>query len=329
MPQVRSLLEFGNLHLKLLCGEEGLSREIGSPDVNRPGLELTGCFDFFDPNRVQVFGRGEVRFVADYGGRADVRASVQRIFRSPIPCAVVTNGLTPPPILIEQGREEGVAVFGADVPTTRFYKRLYDSLEHFFSPSTLIHGTLVDIFGMGVLLLGESGAGKSECALELVSKGHTLVADDVVRVVCLSERVLQGTSPHLLRHYIEVRGLGIVDLSKLYGVRAIRREKQIDLVITLEDWRPETVVERVGLDRRVYTILGVDLPHLVIPVKPGRNISTIVEVGARDQRLKLMGVHSAQEFNERLMRKTAQGSGNSDSAGRGPDPAPRSERDEG
>jgi HPr kinase/phosphorylase len=307
MPKVRAFSEFKNLHLHLLCGEEGLDREVTSPDVNRPGLELTGCFEFFDPARVQIFGRGEVQFVNAHSSDPNVLAALDRIFQSPIPCAIVTNGLPVPEVLLERGKKQKVPVFGADIPTTRLYKRIYDSLEHFFSPSTLVHGTLVDIFGMGVMLLGESGAGKSECALELVSKGHTLVADDVVRVVCLGERVLQGSSPHLLRHFIEVRGLGIVDLSKLYGVRAIRSEKQIDLIITLEEWRPETVVERVGLDPRVYTIMGVDLPHLTIPVKPGRNISTIVEVGARDQRLKLMGVYSAREFNERLMEVTSPG----------------------
>jgi HPr kinase/phosphorylase len=197
-----------------------------------------------------------------------------------------------------------VAIFRTPIATTRLYKRLYERLEHFFSPTTLIHGSLVDILGMGVLLLGKSGVGKSECALELVSKGHSLVADDVIRVICLGERFLEGSSPHLLRHYIEVRGLGIVDLSKLYGIRAVRSRKQIDMVITLEDWQPDTYVERVGLDQHTYSILGVALPHIMVPVKPGRNISTIVEVGARDQRLKLLGTHSAQEFNQRLMRVT-------------------------
>jgi HPr kinase/phosphorylase len=307
MPLVQSLFEFANLRLHLLCGEEGLDREITSPDVNRPGLEITGCFDFWDPARIQIFGRGEVQYLAKYLDRPEVSGAVERIFSSPIPCALVTNAIEVPEILLEWGRKRQVPIFGIDMPTTRLYKRLYESLEHFFAPTTLIHGTLVDILGMGVLILGKSGVGKSECALELVSKGHTLIADDVVRVTCLGERLLEGTTPHLLRHYIEVRGLGIVDLSKLYGVRAIRRSKQIDMVITLEDWTPETKVERLGIDRHTHEILGVELPHLFIPVKPGRNISTIVEVGARDQRLKLMGVDSAMEFNERLLRATRGG----------------------
>jgi HPr kinase/phosphorylase len=305
MPQVSALLDFEDLHLHLLCGENGLHREILTTDVNRPGLELTGVFDYFDPERIQIFGRGEIQYLETHWDTPEVQGAVKTIFESPIPCVIVTNSSSVPECLLEWGRKEKVPIFMVDIPTTRLYKRLYDSLEHFFSPTTSVHGTLVDILGMGVLLMGKSGVGKSECALELVSKGHTLVADDVVRVTCFGERTLHGTSPHLLRHYIEVRGLGIVDLSKLYGVRAIRKTKQIDMVITLEEWKPDTVIERVGLNKQIYTILGVDLPHLVIPVKPGRNLSTIVEVGARDQRLKLMGVHSAREFNDRLMKLTA------------------------
>jgi HPr kinase/phosphorylase len=302
---VESIHSQENLHLTLLTGEDGLAREIKRADLNRPGLELAGCIEFFDPDRVQVFGGGEMHFLYEKGDDPAVAEILAKIFSSEVPCAIITNDLPATDAMLEQGRINRVPIFRTSLSTTRFYKRIYDSLEHYFSPSTLIHGTLVDILGMGVLLLGESGVGKSECALELVSKGHSLVADDVVRVVCLGDRILNGSCPHLIRHYIEVRGLGIVDLSKLYGIRAIRKEKSIDIVITLQDWKPETYVERVGIDRQVYELLGVEMPHLTIPVKPGRNISTIVEVGARDQRLKLMGINSAMEFNERLMKLTA------------------------
>ncbi|MCG3198880.1 MAG: HPr(Ser) kinase/phosphatase [Candidatus Omnitrophica bacterium] len=304
MVQVEILSEFKDLCLELLVGEEGLDREIKSADLNRPGLEVTGCFDFFDAERIQIFGGGEILFLEKYGSGEAAQASVERMFSSNIPCVIVTNDEKVPEVMVEAGRHHQVPVFRTAMSTTRLYKRLFECLERYFSPTTLLHGSLVDILGMGVLLMGDSGVGKSECALELVSRGHSLVADDVVRIICLGERVLQGSSPHLLRHYIEVRGLGIVDLSKLYGIRAVRREKQIDMVITLEDWKPDTHVERLGLDQQYYTILGVELPHLTIPVKPGRNISTIVEVGARDQRLKLLGVHSAQDFNKRLLKVT-------------------------
>lgn len=305
MIQVQSILSQENLHMTLLCGEEGLVREIRKSDLNRPGLELAGCVEFFDPDRIQVFGGGEMHFLYERGEDPAVSDILTKILGSEVPCAIITNDLPVTDAMLEQGRRNQIPIFRTPLSTTRFYKRIYEFLEHYFSPSTLLHGTLVDILGMGVLLLGESGVGKSECALELVSKGHSLVADDVVRVVCLGDRILNGSCPHLIRHYIEVRGLGIVDLSKLYGIRAIRKEKSIDLVITLQDWQPETYVERVGIDRQVYELLGVELPHLTIPVKPGRNISTIVEVGARDQRLKLMGINSAVEFNERLMRMTS------------------------
>ncbi len=305
MIQTESILSQENLQLTLLCGEEGLTREITKADLNRPGLELAGCIEFFDPGRIQIFGGGEMHFLYEKGADPAVGDIVRKIFTSELPCAIITNDLPPTDEMLKLGRENNVPMFGTSLSTTRFYKRIYEYLEHYFSPSSLIHGTLVDILGMGVLLLGESGVGKSECALELVSKGHSLVADDVVRVVCLGDRILNGSCPHLIRHYIEVRGLGIVDLSNLYGIRAIRKEKSIDIVITLQDWKPETYVERVGIDRQVYELLGVELPHLTIPVKPGRNISTIVEVGARDQRLKLMGVNSAMDFNERLLKMTA------------------------
>jgi HPr kinase/phosphorylase len=304
MVQVEILTEFSDLCLDLVSGQEGLEREIRSPDLNRPGLEVTGCFDFFDEERIQIFGGGEILYLEKYGDVPKVQMAINEMFDSQIPCVIVTNNEPVPEMMIEAGRREKVPVFRTAISTTRLYKRLFEHLEHYFAPTTLLHGTFVDILGMGILLLGKSGVGKSECALELVSRGHSLVADDVVRVVCLGERSLEGSSPHLLRHYIEVRGLGIVDLSKLYGIRAIRSKKQIDMVMTLEDWQPDTHVERVGLDQQTHTILGVSLPHLTIPVKPGRNISTIVEVGARDQRLKLLGIYSAQEFNQKLMRMT-------------------------
>ncbi|GMV67159.1 MAG: HPr(Ser) kinase/phosphatase [Candidatus Omnitrophica bacterium] len=306
MVQVGILQEFRDLGLNLVCGEEGLEREIRCVDLNRPGLEVAGCFEFFDEERIQIFGGGEMRYINTHQDSPALRETIHRIFQSRVPCVIITNDEETPDFLIEAGCQKKMPVFRTAISTTRLYKRLFESLEHFFCPTTLIHGTLVDILGMGILLIGQSGVGKSECALELVSKGHSLVADDVVRVLCLGERALQGSSPHLLRHYIEVRGLGIVDLSKLYGIRAVRREKQIDMVITLEEWKPETYVERVGLEQQYYSILGVSLPHLTIPVKPGRNLSTIVEVGARDQRLKLLGIHSAQDFNQKLMNMTRQ-----------------------
>jgi HPr kinase/phosphorylase len=307
MVQVGILLEFNDLCLTVISGEEALQREIQCVDLNRPGLEVTGCFDSFDENRIQIFGGGEIQYIRQRADREDLRKAILRIFRSKVPCVIVTNNEPVPTFMIEYGHDEKIPIFQSSISTTRLYKRLFDFLEHFFCPFTTVHGTLVDILGMGVLLLGESGAGKSECALELVSRGHSLVADDVVQVICLGERVLQGCSPHLLRHYIEVRGLGIVDLSRLYGIRAVRKEKQIDMVMTLEEWKPDSQTERVGLEQRSYSILGVSLPHYIIPVRPGRNVSTIVEVGARNQRLKLLGVNSAQDFNQRLMKTTSPG----------------------
>lgn len=293
------------LRLELLCGESGLGRVIHSPHLNRPGLELTGCFDYFDSARIQIFGQGEMLFLESRREHPETLENLRRIFKSDVPCAIVSNNGEVPECVCQVAEASQVPLFRTTMATTRLYKRLYETLEHYFSPSTLIHGTLVDVLGMGVLLVGQAGIGKSECALELVSRGNTLIADDVVQVTCFGEKILQGTSPNLLRHYLEVRGLGIIDVSKLYGVRAIRQEKQIDLVISLVEWNSETQVDRVGLDEQSYEIMGVMLPMVTVPVRPGRNISTIVEVGARNHRLKLMGIFCAQDFTDRVANKIA------------------------
>jgi HPr kinase/phosphorylase len=288
------------LSLELVAGQEGLQRKVTVPDINRPGLALAGYFDYFAFERIQVLGRTELSFLQGLG-----QDKVQEIFRKllewDVCCFVITQGLEVPEELLRAVEGKHVAVFKSLMPTTKLIADLTIYLEDKLAPETSLHGTLVDVYGIGALILGKSGIGKSECALDLVERGHRLVADDLVDIKRTAERILMGSGPELIRHHMEIRGLGIINIKNLFGIGAIRDRKRVELVINIEEWNENKEYDRLGLDELTYTILDVELPRIIIPVRPGRNLSIIIEVAAMNQRLKKSGYHTAREFNKTLI----------------------------
>ncbi len=305
MPEplpVRKLLEWDDLSLQVIAGEEGLRRCIERPELNRPALEMAGFFDKWQRDRVQVLGTGEIAFLESNRTQDGVRKNLERIFHSQPPCVVVTNGLPIFEEIITLANRFEVAVFSASHHTTIFTKRLWDHLEIELSPYVVKRGVLMDVFNVGVMISGPSSIGKSECALELLTKGHTFVADDLIliRGGQLSKLVGTGRSP--VPYHMEIRGIGIIDVSRMYGPRVVRLSKQIDMIAELEDWDNHKEYERLGIEGKTTKILGIDVPSYNIPVKPGRNVSTIVEVAVLDHKLKKSGVRMAKEFDEKLIQ---------------------------
>lgn len=298
---VDELLSDPLLNLSLIAGGKGLQRRITTSELNRPCLELTGYFDSFRAERIQVIGNGEITYIEAHQDEPAIRANIARILSAPVPCAIVTNDRPPPRPLAEEANRVGTPILSCPYTTTRTFKRLWEHLDAEFAPETTIHGVLIDIHDMGVLLLGDSAVGKSECALELIRRGFHLVADDMVAVKCLSDSVLVGRAAELLPYHMEARGLGIIDISRLFGAAAIRRDKRITLAITLVAWAEMANVDRTGLDDGTISILDVEVPHVSIPVSPGRNVGTLVEVAALNHKLKSLGIHSAKLMEEKLM----------------------------
>jgi HPr kinase/phosphorylase len=297
---VEELVQDPLLGLAVVAGTQGLSRRIRTSELNRPCLELTGYFDAFRPERIQVIGKGEVTYLEVHEGQPEIRDYVARILDDEVPCAIVTNGRQPPRLISERADATGIPVLTCPYSTTKLYKRLWEHLDTEFAPATSMHGVLMDIHDMGVLLLGDSAVGKSECALELIRRGFHLVADDVVKIKCLSDSQLEGRATDLLPYHMEARCLGIIDISLLFGVAAVRPAKRITLAITLVDWDLTTDYDRTGLENETKTILDVTIPHVLIPVRPGRNVGTLVEVAALNQKLKSLGINTAQLMDRRL-----------------------------
>ncbi len=299
---VSRLIELDNLELTVFAGKAGLSRLISSPELNRPALELAGHFEQLRAERVQIWGSGEVGFIERHADETELGKHIRRFFDSGIPCCVVTNGLKPPPLLIQAADEHDVPLLGSVHNTTRFTKRLWDYLEHELAPVVTLRGVLMDIYGIGTLITGQSGVGKSECALELMERGQTFVADDLIEVRAPHESRLLGRGRSPVPYHMEIRGVGIIDVNRIFGPRNIREDKQIDLLVELQDWTPNVEYERIGMDRHIREILGVKIPHVLIPVRPGRNISTIIEIAAINQKLRDQGVHMAAEFDRKLIQ---------------------------
>jgi HPr kinase/phosphorylase len=278
----------------------GMDREIREPTLNRPGLALSGFFTYFAEKRIQVLGAAELSYL----GSLNV-VEAQRRCRSlcgrPIPCLVIARGFEPPPYLLGEAAAAGIAVFISEMVTMNFLNAATIALSHEFAPSKSEYGSMVDILGVGTLIRGSSGIGKSECVLGLLERGHSLVSDDITRYRAIEGSELLGTSPDLTRHHMEVRGLGVINVMSIFGVGSVRLEKRLDLVVTLRDWAEMEDVDRTGLDQSFYELLGVRVPHVTIPVRTGRDLARLVEVAALDQKLKGMGRNSAQEFNERLL----------------------------
>ncbi len=293
--------EYG-LNLQLLAGAGGLGHRVSSPRIQKPGLALTGYTEHLHPDRLQVLGNTELSYLAQLEP-SSAMDHARALCAFPISCFIVTKGLTPPPTFLETADAAAIPVLSTPHQSSTFISLITKFLEEQLLPTTHLHGVLVDVLGVGVLLTGKSGIGKSECALDLVIRGHRLVADDMVFIKKKMPAALVGQSEQQIQHLMEIRGLGIINIKDLYGVSSIREKKIIDLVLELQDWNPDQEYDRLGIDDRRTTILGVELPHLLIPVRPGRNLGAIIEVAARNFLLKGMGYHSARDFQERLLSR--------------------------
>jgi HPr kinase/phosphorylase len=296
------LKEHNALDLVCIAGRKGLTRKMYQPDLNRPGLALSGFFDDFAFKRLQLFGRGECAYLEKLA-REDNWSAVERIFTFEIPCCIFTSGARPHPRFLEIAEEMKVPVLQTALTSSEFSLRIIRALSNIFAASKTIHGVLVEVSGMGVLILGDSGVGKSETALELIERGHRLVCDDAVEIRCVSGNILMGKGTNqMLGHHLEVRGVGIINIAQMFGIRAIREKKQIQMVMELELWNPDKDYERLGTHVQTMEILGVGLPYMRIPVKPGRNMAILIETAAMNERLKKLGYFSAQEFNQNVIK---------------------------
>ncbi|MDQ6611635.1 MAG: HPr(Ser) kinase/phosphatase [Gemmatimonadota bacterium] len=289
------------LELQLLGPSVGLDREITSPEASSPGLVLAGYINRFPHQRIQVLGETEITYLQALDGtqRAD---NLQQFFGFPIPCAFITKGLDPPEPFLRQAETAGVSVFRSALKTAEFYRLIKPFLADQFAPTTSLHGSLADIYGVGLFFTGKSGIGKSECVLDLVERGHRLVADDLVFVSRRGNDVLIGRGHELQRHHMEIRGVGILDIPAIFGIHAVRQQKRLEVMVVLEEWDADAVVDRTGLDTQTISILGVDIPRITVHLNPGKNITVIAEVIAMNHLLRYYrGYDTATAFNERLM----------------------------
>jgi HPr kinase/phosphorylase len=290
--------------LELICigGRIGLTREISIPDLNRPGLALSGFFDSFAYNRIQIYGRGEVAYLRKMEADSNVK-NLRQMFTYSIPCCIFAHNLVPSEAFFREAEGAHCPILQTALSTSEFSARLMRVLSDIYAPRQSIHGVLVEVYGLGILILGDSGVGKSETALELIKMGHRLVADDVIEIRCVSGNILMGSGANrIIAHHMEIRGLGIINLTHLFGVGAIRDKKQIQLVVKLEEWDSKKNYDRIGMDEKHVELLGVNIPQIEIPVKPGRNVPVIIATAAMNERLKKMGYNAAREFNKNILK---------------------------
>ena len=303
-PRIRDLFTRKGtpLELEQLTGDIGLDREIPSAEASSPGLVLAGYTSRFVGDRLHILGETEITYLAslDSGER---RASLERFFNFELPCIIITKSQTAPPELVALAEAKGVAVIRTALKTAEFYRRLKPFLDEAFAPGTSIHGSLADVYGVGLLFLGRSGIGKSECVLDLVERGHRLVADDMVQVTRRGVDILIGKGHEMAQHHMEIRGIGLVDIKELFGIRSVRQQKRIEVVVQLEDWDASREYDRTGLDTQQTQILDVAIPQVTVPLNPGKNLTVICEVVAMHHLLRYSGVDVARKFNERLIRQ--------------------------
>src|SRR3979490_1656496 len=288
------------LHLRLEGKRVGFHRKIREPTINRPGLALSGFYNYFAEKRVQVLGAAEQSYLESLSRRQRI-LRFRNLCARKIPCRVTWRGAHLDADVRGVAEEQQVAVFRTPMVTMRFINAATIAMEVDFSPSVTEFGSMVDILGVGVLIRGQSGIGKSECVLGLIERGYSLVADDVTRITSLEGRELMATAPALTRNHMEVRGIGIINVASIFGIGSIRIEKRLDLGVTLEEWESVEEIERVGIERESYEILGLKVPHVTLPVRPGRDIARLIEVAAMDQKLKGLGQNSAVDFNTKLL----------------------------
>ncbi len=292
--------------MDLLAAGDGLDRVITSPHIQKTGLALAGFHEYLKPGRVLIFGESEIRYLESLSADGRVM-SLRLALTLDFPCVLITGGFTPPAELVDEAERACVPLLKTAIATPTAIAKLSSMLEDSLADRTMLHAVLMDVLGLGVLITGESGIGKSECALDLIVRGHRLVADDAVEVRRRQETILIGTCPELTRHHMELRGLGVINIMELFGVASTRSSKRVELVVQLERWVPTREYERLGLDDVFFEILGLNVPLIRMPVAPGRNIAILVEVAARNQLLRSRGHHAARELAERLERSLLQG----------------------
>jgi len=302
--RVRDLLaQTGDpLQLETLTGDAGLDREIPSAEASSPGLVLAGYTARFVADRLHVLGETEISYLVSLTDAARHR-TLETFLAFELPCVIITKGQEPPSELLALAQARGVPVIRSRLKTAEFFRRLRPFLDQAFAPATTLHGSLADVYGVGLLFLGRSGIGKSECVLDLVERGHRLVADDVVHVTRRGADILIGRGHELSHHYMEIRGIGLIDIQALFGIRAVRQQKRIEVVVRLEDWDAAREYDRTGLNGQETTVLDVRLPLVSVPLNAGKNLTVICEVVAMNHLLRWTGVDSAQRFNERLIAR--------------------------
>jgi len=293
------------LQLELLHGRAGLHRLIKEGSINRPSLALTGFFRYFANKRIQVLGAAEMTFLKTLSQRQQIEIFQEMVKRG-IPCLVLTRNFIPTHPLSIVAEEMKLPLFRTPMITMNFVNAATLCIDNEFAPSTTEHATTLDVKGIGVMIRGDSGIGKSECALALIERGHSLVADDLTHIRLLDERELSASSRALNRGYMECRGIGIINIAEMFGVKSIRLEKRVDLVVTMREWSPDAIEERTGLEENFYEILGIKIPHIEFYVRPGRDIARLIEVAAMVQALKIMGHDPARDFNDRLIAHMAE-----------------------
>ncbi|HET8623778.1 MAG TPA: HPr(Ser) kinase/phosphatase [Gemmatimonadales bacterium] len=296
------------LQLEALTGELGLDRQLPDAEVASPGLALAGYTGRFAPGRLHVLGETEITFLRSMEP-AERRRRLEIFFGFDLPCIFVTKGQQVPQELLDLAQERSVPVLRSKLKTAEFYRRVKPIVEDAFAPRTTLHGSLADVYGVGLLFVGRSGIGKSECVLDLVERGHRLVADDVVQVTRRGHDVLIGKGHELAAHHMEIRGIGLIDIPALFGIRAVRQQKRIEVIVQLEDWETARDADRTGLARLETLILDVAIPKVIVPLNPGKNITVVSEVVAMNHLLRYSGIDTAAAFNERLIRRMKEKSG--------------------
>jgi HPr kinase/phosphorylase len=302
--------EQARLDLGIVAGGSGLERTIAVPRIQKPGLALTGYTEELHPDRLLVIGGTEIEFLATVTPE-QLQLGIDTVMASEPACIVITRALPPPPLLAAACETYRIPLLRTGLTSAELIGRVTAYLQDRMAPATSVHGVLLDVLGIGILLLGKSGIGKSEIALDLVVRGHRLVADDIVNIRKKSNDLVYGSGSGIIRHHMEIRGLGIINIKDLFGISSVRDAKKIELVIELAEWDENEEYDRLGLDDQHYEVLGVDIPMLRLPVRPGRTMATIIEVAARNQLLKLQGHHSARQFQEQLNRAIAEATPNS------------------
>ncbi|MFP4662290.1 MAG: HPr(Ser) kinase/phosphatase [Halanaerobiales bacterium] len=284
--------------LSLLAGDpEG--KIISVSDIKRPGIELAGFWKYFTPERVQLMGMTEISFLKELSPDT-LNRRIKKLFSYDLSCVIIARNLDIPDIIISQAEENKIPLLRTKISTTRFLSSLTNYFEEALAPEETFHGVLVDIYGVGVLIKGKSGIGKSETAVQLVKRGHRLVADDLIIVKKIGERKLIGTAPKVSRHFLEIRGIGIINVRTLFGAGAVKDSSEINMISKLEFWNEDKIYERLGIDNIYAKIMGIEVPQVVIPVKPGRNLAMVLEIAAMNTRMKAMGYNAAQDFSNKI-----------------------------